>query len=244
VATAGDVNGDGYADVIIGIENWGGGDIGEGGASMYYGSRNGLQDDRAWHAEVDQATAHFGSAVATAGDVNGDGYADLVVGAPSYTNVHTDEGQVFLYYGNGRPGIDMRLGQLNAQHPLVPIAPLGWTSDMHYFRVAVRTRTPYGGGWVRSEVELRPFGIPLREVNHVTGWFDSETGDGDLLFTLSGLAAGTRYHWRVRLRYDPVTAPFQQYSRWMHIPWNGWSEQDLRTAGFRSLAPVVLRSYD
>ena len=46
---------------------------------------------------------------------------------------------------------------------------------------------------------------------------------------VSGLAGDTLYHWRVRLRYHPATTPFQQYSRWLTNPWNGWNEARLRT---------------
>ena len=53
----------------------------------------------------------------------------------------------------------------------------------------------------------------------------------------------TPQHWRVRLRYHPATTPWQQTSRWLTMPWNGWSEQDLRTGtafyGTRVYLPVV-----
>ena len=61
---------------------------------------------------------------------------------------------------------------------------------------------------------------------------------------VSGLSAGTAYHWRMRLRYHPVTTPFQQRSRWVTMPWNGWQEQDLRIApsvGHDIYLPLVLR---
>ena len=33
------------------------------------------------------------------GDVNGDGYADVLVGVPNYDNGQTDEGAAFIYFG-------------------------------------------------------------------------------------------------------------------------------------------------
>jgi hypothetical protein len=61
--------------------------------------------------------------------------------------------------------------------------------------------------------------------------------------SFSHLSAGTPYHWRVRLHYDPATTPFMPTSRWLTMPWNGWNETDLRTAtATRVLLPLVLRN--
>ena len=38
--------------------------------------------------------------MATAGDVNGDGFSDVIVGAYSYDNGETDEGRAFVYHGS------------------------------------------------------------------------------------------------------------------------------------------------
>ena len=54
----------------------------------------------AWTAESDQAGADFGCSVATAGDVNGDGYTDVIVGAPRYDNGQTNEGRAYVYLGS------------------------------------------------------------------------------------------------------------------------------------------------
>jgi hypothetical protein len=242
VGTAGDVNGDGYADVIIGIQNLSGGNSYEGGASLYYGSRTGLETSWAWHGESDQNSAHYGHSVGSAGDVNGDGYADFVVGAPNFNKNFSDEGQVFLYYGNGRPGLDMMLQQRRGS-TLTPIPRLGWSNMMGQIRLDVRARTPYGRGEYRMEVGIRSFGVPFGDETIHTGWLDSQAGDVPCRLTVDELAAGTNYHWRVRLRYDPASVPFQPYSRWMHMPWNGWEEKDLRTAGYRLELPLVLRDH-
>lgn len=101
VASAGDVNRDGYADVVIGARLYDNLQVDEGRAYLYLGSSAGLGAVPAWTAEPDQNRAAFGSSVASAGDVNGDGYADVIVGAPGFDSVfNTDEGRAFLYLGS------------------------------------------------------------------------------------------------------------------------------------------------
>ena len=76
------MNGDGFSDVIVGADRYDNGQTDEGRAFVYLGSRGRARDRAAWTAESNQAGAHFGDSVATAGDVNGDGYSDVIVGAP------------------------------------------------------------------------------------------------------------------------------------------------------------------
>lgn len=93
VASAGDVNGDGYADVLVGAPAVAG-SMPVGRAYIFHGSNGGpttmtiLSDDHSGPS--------YGSSVGCAGDVNRDGYADVVVGDPG-------NGVAFLHYG-GPPG--------------------------------------------------------------------------------------------------------------------------------------------
>ncbi len=100
VATAGDVNGDGFSDVIVGAWYFDGGESYEGKAFVYYGSATGLNTTASWSAEGNQANANFGVSVGTAGDVNGDGYADVIVGASGFDSPEIDGGKTFVYYGS------------------------------------------------------------------------------------------------------------------------------------------------
>ncbi|MFL5747502.1 MAG: FG-GAP-like repeat-containing protein [Niastella sp.] len=100
VAGAGDVNGDGYSDVIVGAWNYNNGESGEGVTFVYHGSSSGINTTPAALMECNQANAKFGVSVAGAGDVNGDGYSDVIVGAYLYDNGLTNEGAAFIYHGS------------------------------------------------------------------------------------------------------------------------------------------------
>ncbi|MCB0747979.1 MAG: FG-GAP repeat protein, partial [Ignavibacteriae bacterium] len=96
VATAGDVNGDGYSDVVVGSPNNNGYDR----ATVFYGSSSGINLDLLPTVlTINQTSVNFGSSVSTAGDINGDGYSDVIIGAPNYSNGETNEGGAFVYYG-------------------------------------------------------------------------------------------------------------------------------------------------
>lgn len=105
VAPAGDVNGDSYDDVLVGAPSFTSGQSGEGVAYLYYGSASGLSALPAWSYQSNDVGARLGFSVATAGDVNGDTYDDIVIGAPYFTNTLADQGSVFIFHG--RPTVPL-----------------------------------------------------------------------------------------------------------------------------------------
>jgi hypothetical protein len=100
VSAAGDVNGDGFDDVIVGAIYYDKGQSDEGRAFLYHGSAAGLSTSATWTTEGDQVGGNFGRSVGAAGDVNADGFADVIVGANNYEAGQISEGKAFLYHGS------------------------------------------------------------------------------------------------------------------------------------------------
>ncbi|MFO0558053.1 MAG: FG-GAP-like repeat-containing protein [Polyangiales bacterium] len=106
VAGAGDLNGDGYGDLVVGAYRADpGARMDAGAAWVYYGSPIGLRA-RADRALEGVATNDlFAYSVASGGDVNGDGYADLLVGSNSGSHAGVDAGGTLSLYAGSPTGI-------------------------------------------------------------------------------------------------------------------------------------------
>ncbi|MGW5864623.1 FG-GAP-like repeat-containing protein [Streptomyces sp. NPDC055239] len=105
--TAGDVNGDGYADIAVGVPGENLGDVADAGAIVLLkGGANGLSGKGA--QAFNQGTAgvpgvsekndNFGEEVQLT-DVNKDGLADLTVGVPQEDGTTKDSGAAWLFRG-------------------------------------------------------------------------------------------------------------------------------------------------
>jgi hypothetical protein len=129
VSEAGDVNGDGFGDVIIGeplaTELVLGQLISVGKAHIYYGSASGITTTGATQLTsprspgilgLIQGNLLYGFSVSTAGDVNCDGRADVIIGEPGGTGISLGSGllglvsanalsgKAYIYYGRATTG--------------------------------------------------------------------------------------------------------------------------------------------
>ncbi len=117
VSSAGDVNGDGIDDVIVGAPLAGNGGTRAGEAYVVYGSAGGLSNinlatltaAQGFSIQGDAAGDNAGSSVSSAGDVNGDGIDDVIVGAQSGGNGGLNAGEAYVIYGRagGLGNIDL-----------------------------------------------------------------------------------------------------------------------------------------
>ena len=123
VSTAGDVNGDGFDDVIVGASYADPNGNNSGSSYVVFGRASGfnatmslssLDGSNGFRLDGEADFDHSGISVSAAGDVNGDGFDDLIVGAP---NADNSLGSSYVVFGQAS-GFDatMDLSILNGSN--------------------------------------------------------------------------------------------------------------------------------
>jgi hypothetical protein len=111
--TGGDVNGDGWSDLVLGAASTPAvAGRSRGSFLVFNGSARGINALAGVRFDASSAFDRVGAAIAT-GDTNGDGFADLVVGAPAATSGATN-GAVLRYLG-GSAGLDSNYNTVASQ---------------------------------------------------------------------------------------------------------------------------------
>ena len=100
VSSAGDVDNDGFDDVIIGA--WYNESAPRGAGKAYVFS--GKTGDTLYVLRGELAGAALGYSVSSAGDINNDGYYDVIIGAPYDDFAGSDAGRVYVYSPCGTRG--------------------------------------------------------------------------------------------------------------------------------------------
>ncbi len=122
VSSAGDVNGDGYEDMIIGAFRDSPNGVDSGSSYVIFGTANGfnptlqlssLNGTTGFKINGIAAGDYSGRSVSSAGDVNNDGYDDLLIGAFYADGSAVDSGQVYVVYGGASFSSTLQLSALN-----------------------------------------------------------------------------------------------------------------------------------
>jgi hypothetical protein len=202
VAGAGDVNGDGYGDVLVGARSFDTSIISEGRAYLYLGGSSGLSTTAVWSQSTSGDNfSNFGTALA-GGDFNGDGFSELVVSAPNSDGAATTEGRVFHFHGgDADAGLNRQLGQFQADG-ITRIGEGGAATGGNLTLKGRVTNEGYMAGRLRMEFELKRLGQPFNGAGTQTS---AAVNAGQLAsFSFTNLAPGA-YRWRARVVYPAGT---------------------------------------
>jgi hypothetical protein len=230
-AGAVDLNGDGHSDLLVGAPGYDNGQVDEGRIAAFFGSASGFAAAEDWSFENNQSGAALGTAIASAGDLTGDGHPDVVAGAPLHDAGQTNVGRTYAFFGNGGRGVGYRINQVRVFSGQ-PVSPLGLSDAAGSFRLRIRGRTPSGRETVRLVSEARPLLDPFTgsptATSALTNTGAPQPGGSfvDLETSLAGLDAGRPYRWRVRLE---AGSPFFPRTPWFSLPYNSPGETDLVT---------------
>ncbi|MBO9616705.1 MAG: FG-GAP repeat protein [Dyadobacter sp.] len=228
VSSAGDVNGDGYSDLLTGSPRYSNGQNREGAFNLYLGSPSGISNVYDIKIEVNQDSAYLGNGVASAGDINGDGYGDIVVGALGYDNGQSNEGVAFvLYDASGSMSVRNNLRLYNSADLTTPINHTQFAQNNFGAGLFAKSFTGRNKGKLIWETRSMAQGFSKGSNNRITNSTQS-TGSqnayadlGATGFELKNVidkqGPGTKV--RVRVKYDPVLAlTGQSYGPWRYLP--------------------------
>jgi len=202
VRSAGDVNNDGRPDYVVGAPEDGNVlGFGEGFARVYSGATGAVLYTFNGTSNADR----FGTWVDGAGDVNNDGFADVVVGAPQVSTLGSNRGRVTVHSGANGATLWTFDGAVNGDRLGTVVAGVGDVNGDGRPDILTASREAAGGGTQRGIVRVYS-GLNGAILHTLNGTANSQrfglaadgmgdvTGDGRADFVVSSLTAGVKVY--------------------------------------------------
>ncbi|MBS1519168.1 MAG: FG-GAP repeat protein, partial [Bacteroidetes bacterium] len=196
VSSAGDINADGYSDILIGLSN----SSNVGSARVYFGGAV-MDSTEDISMYGDTLSSGFGGAVSAAGDINGDGYSDLIVGA----STNNPKGRSYIYTGSAisaKPILNYVKDVLNDQGGNVELKWARSSYDVngldlitHY--VVERSSPPSGGNFAWSNISEIPANKnSFYSINSPTPYDSGSNSNGMFYYRITAKTSIPSQYWR------------------------------------------------
>lgn len=233
VSGAGDVDGDGLSDVLVGaVFEDAGGAQDRGSARVFTGP---LPNGAAayWTAYGPSSFANLGHALANAGDIDGDGWPEIIAGEPGYTQVAFRQGRADVYMG-ARDDSRINLNVARRFSNSSVIVPMGSaannTAYLLGYTPSAAGRTRYKSVW---QAQVPAAYGSINSSGQSAAWtstldFGAAFGQLTLMNAPVAVQNGTPYWWRYRSLSRSIHFPS---SRWISPTRSGVREYDLRGPG-------------
>ena len=183
VSTAGDINSDGYSDLIIGAPGYPGGGANKGRSYVVFGGSgvgnngvialSGLNGTNGFKLDGENNGDGSGCSVSTAGDINFDGHADLLIGALGYPE-NSRKGRSYVVFG----------GQGVGSSGVIALSSLTGSNG---FKLDGENNSDNSGSFVNMVGDVNSDGI----ADIAIGAGDHNSGTGRTYVLFGGLTVGS-----------------------------------------------------